>query len=677
MKPFAHHTKTNRAPSEKDDCAGRNVGVTLWAGRNVGVTVVERALAILAGIALSTSVAHPEILGPYTPDPDTLHLWHMNESTPPVVDAAANGTDLTALENGATLGNESYPGMKGFGTALGTYTGNPATRPGSAGQDGYLSALPLQNGAADNVTISYAGSSDAFTYEAMIRIDFNPTVTFGADGWGQGRNLFMQIINGDADENANRVFQFRLAPIGTLNGNSSVLVEFINVNKGVSPQSLTAAIPTEGPDAIREGAWYHVAVTYNGHPDQPDNLKLYWTSLDPSRVVASQIGTGQMTQSLPSGCAPDFAIGQAGRQSPVATSPNNNFVGLIDEVRISGIARSENEMLFGVPGAIAAKSAKPAPVAALGGSSISPSAPVSKTTTIANPAMVATTFVFGAPVIATPAESARPGAQERPGVTTAAAKHSIETTPVRAPARTDMGAALSVVNGAIVRGPQNRPRIALLFSCRDVDEGSGVIMQTLREHHAKASFFVSSDFLSWPVNTGFIRAAYREGHFVGPQSDDWIEFTKVGRRTTTYASVEEHLNLLGQVGVLRHEMRFFLPTSDQLNSTVVEHGRDYGMSMITGTPGTLSLKTKTQDNTKEFTSSQRILESILARERSGNNGLNGFQLLFQLESGERQTDKFYARFAELLDTLQKRGYEFVRLDELLKVESVNWALVQP
>jgi peptidoglycan/xylan/chitin deacetylase (PgdA/CDA1 family) len=624
-------------------------------------------LAILAALALSTVVSRAEILGPYTPDADTLHLWHMNETTPPVVDAAPNGTDLTALENGATLGNESYTGAKGFGTAVATYTGNPATRPGSAGQDAYLAALPLQNGPADNVTISYAGSSDAFTYEAIVRIDFNPTASFGADGWGQGRNLFMQIINGDADENANRVFQFRLAPIGTLSGNGSVLVEFINVNKGVSPQSLTAAIPTEGVDAIREGSWYHVAVSYNGQPDQPDNLRFYWTLLDPSRVAANQIGTAQMTQSLPSGCAPDFAIGQTGRQSPVTPTPNNNFVGLIDEVRMSGIARADNEMLFGVRGAIAANSTKPASVAALNGLSKT-TAPVAKTNIGANPPGAATTAAFAAPL-----NSVRTNAPE----ISAVAKHSIPTTPARVPAKADFSSPLTIVNGAIVRGPQNRPRIAIVFSCRETDEGSGVIMQALREHRAKASFFVSSDFMSWPLNASFIRGAYAEGHFVGPQSDNWDEFNKIGARANTYGSVEEHLSLLAEVGVSRNEMRFFLPTSDQLNSTVVEHGREYGMSMITGTPGTLSLKTTSAEAAKGFVSSQLILESILNRERSGKNGLNGFQLLFQLDSGARQSDKFYTRFAQLLDALQNRGYEFVRLDELLKVESVNWALVQP
>jgi hypothetical protein len=608
-------------------------------------------LAMLAGIALSTAVGQAEILGPYTPDADTLHLWHMNETTAPVVDAASNGTDLTALENGATLGNESYSGVKGFGTALGTYTGNPATRPGSAGQDCYLAALPLQNGPADNVTMTYAGSSDAFTYEAVVRIDFNPTASFGADGWGQGRNLFMQIINGDADENANRVFQFRLAPVGTLNGNGSVLLEFINIKKGVSPQSLTAAIPSEGPDAIREGSWYHVAVTYNGQPDQPDNLKFYWTALDPSRVAANQIGTGQMTQSLPSGCAPDFAIGQTGRQSPVTTGPNNNFVGLIDEVRISGVARAENDMLFGVRGALASKSTKPASVALNG---------------------PATTGTSGRPAntVASPTVATAPQVS-------AVAKPSIQTTPARAPARPDVSGALTMVNGAIVRGPQNHPRIAIVFSCRETDEGSEVIMQALREHHAKASFFVSSDFMAWPMNASFIRTAHADGHFVGPQSDDWDEFKKIGARVNTYGAVEEHLSLLTEAGVSRSEMRFFLPTSDQLNSTVVEHGREYGMSMITGTPGTLSLGTTSAEGAKGYASSQVILESILNRERSGKNGLNGFQLLFHLDSGTRQSDKFYARFAELLDALQNRGYEFVRLDELLKVESVNWALVQP
>src|SRR5215470_499538 len=104
MKTFARFFKTKKtSPPIGGPCLG--------------------SLALVAGLVLSTAASQAEILGPYTPDADTLHLWHMNETTAPVVDAAPNGTDLTALENGATLGNESYAAVKGFGTALGTYTG--------------------------------------------------------------------------------------------------------------------------------------------------------------------------------------------------------------------------------------------------------------------------------------------------------------------------------------------------------------------------------------------------------------------------------------------------------------------------------------------------------------------------------------------------------------------------
>ena len=100
---------------------------------------------VIAHLLLGGRAAKAEILGPYVPDETTLHLWHMDESAVPIIDAVTNGLDLTALDNGATLGNESYLGPKGFGTALCTYTGNPSVEPGSAGQDAYLSALPLQN----------------------------------------------------------------------------------------------------------------------------------------------------------------------------------------------------------------------------------------------------------------------------------------------------------------------------------------------------------------------------------------------------------------------------------------------------------------------------------------------------------------------------------------------------
>jgi hypothetical protein len=317
---------------------------SLTLGRAAFITAARSAAFTGLGIALLSHSyrAGGSTLRPYTPDADTLHLWHMNDQSVPVIDMGSDGTHLIALRNGATLGNVSY---RGFGTALSTYDGGPEAV-GDAGHDAYLAARPLVNGTGDNVIINYAGASGAFTFEAMIRIDFDPEASFSTNSVATNHGSFLQIINLDADESTNRVCQLRLVPVGVLKGNTEPLLEFINLNKDKSPQSLTAPIPTSGPDAIRFGSWYHTAVTYDGAPDHPENFKFYWTLVDPSRAKANKIGSGEMVNELPPGCAPDFAIGQTGRQSPVTPYPNQNFPGLIDEVRISGVARSETQMLF-------------------------------------------------------------------------------------------------------------------------------------------------------------------------------------------------------------------------------------------------------------------------------------------------------------------------------------------
>jgi len=294
------------------------------------------------GFVFQSQIGSGSTLRPYTADADTLHLWHMNEQAVPVIDLGSDSLHLTALRNGATLGNVSY---RGFGTALSTYDGGPEST-ADAAHDAYLAAKPLVNGPGDNVLMNYVGPSGAFTFEAMVRVDFDPEGTFSTNSTATNHGSFLQIINLDADENTNRVCQFRIVPIGVLKGNTEPLLEFINLNKDKSPQSLTAGIPTNGPDAIRFGNWYHAAVTYDGNANHGDNLKFYWTLVDPSRAKANLIGSGVMTNELPVGCSPDFAIGQTGRQSPVTPYPNQNFPGLIDEVRISGVARSETQMLF-------------------------------------------------------------------------------------------------------------------------------------------------------------------------------------------------------------------------------------------------------------------------------------------------------------------------------------------
>lgn len=267
---------------------------------------------------------------PYTVDANTLHLWHLDEITAPAADAVGGGTSLTSIANGALLWP---PSLAGFKTGL-----NPSAGSGTA-TGGVLSALPLAADTSDNATISYAGADGAFTFEAIVRLDFDPAIA-------PASVVPMQILTAEGDVAAERVWQFRIVPVGGPGNTAGTapLLEFINLHGETAVQSLSAPLPMGATaNAATQGGWYHVAVAYNGNEATADNLKFYWTSLDPARTRASQFASLQMTNDLLVGAACDFTIGNEGRTNGGSTDA---FAGVIDEVRISSVARSAFQFLF-------------------------------------------------------------------------------------------------------------------------------------------------------------------------------------------------------------------------------------------------------------------------------------------------------------------------------------------
>ncbi|MFT3789228.1 MAG: PEP-CTERM sorting domain-containing protein [Tepidisphaeraceae bacterium] len=307
-------------------------------------------LAAALGLASGSSV-HAAIVGPYSADANTLHLYHLDETGTPAADQAHYnyaGTFTTkpdanqpmnALFGGATLGNA---GASGFGTALST---KPAVLPVSASyaansvQPG-LGALTPVNGTADNADHTFDNpTTHAFTMEALIKVGWDTATTFQAP---------QEIIagEGDASDSSDRSWQFRIEA-RTNAANPWVLrfqkvSGFGGIGGSTGNYNLDANIPSTGINAIANDTWYHVAVTYNGSLSDPAALKLYWTKLDGSNIVANQIGSGLMNGWLREQDT-DFAIGNEMRDFNGNTEP---FAGLIDEVRISDVARAANEMQF-------------------------------------------------------------------------------------------------------------------------------------------------------------------------------------------------------------------------------------------------------------------------------------------------------------------------------------------
>jgi len=270
-----------------------------------------------------------EAFKPYTPDSHSLHLWHLDEVDQPAADVGTVPVTMAVLN---ANGRMWAPSLAGFATGLNTSLGR------GSNSGGALSAKALVSGTGDDTAITYAGTDGAFTFESIVRIDFNPTAATSPVN-------AMQIVSGESDTEPTRVWQFRLVPIGGPGnvGATTPRLEFINLHgggAGIEPHSV--ALPTSGdPDAIVQGGWYHVAVTYNGNQGTADNLKLYWTLLDPSRTEANLVHSAQMTNDLLVG-SPDFTIGNEAKDGST-----DGFAGVIDEVRISDIARTPTQFLFG------------------------------------------------------------------------------------------------------------------------------------------------------------------------------------------------------------------------------------------------------------------------------------------------------------------------------------------
>src|SRR5580700_2342850 len=74
-------------------------------------------------------------------------------------------------------------------------------------------------------------------------------------------------------------------------------------------------------------------------------------------------------------------------------------------------------------------------------------------------------------------------------------------------------------DGGIIRGPRMEKRIALVFTAHTFAEGGDTILRELAKHHAKASFFVTGDFLDNPQFQPLAKRIVKEGHYLGPHSD--------------------------------------------------------------------------------------------------------------------------------------------------------------
>jgi len=199
-----------------------------------------------------------------------------------------------------------------------------------------------------------------------------------------------------------------------------------------------------------------------------------------------------------------------------------------------------------------------------------------------------------------------------------------------------------------------------------------VIREVLKKNKVPASFFLTGNFYSNPAFASLIRELRKDGHYLGAHSDKHLLYADWIKRDSLLISREEfrtdlnnNYRRMAAFGIKKGDAVYFLPPFEWYNRTIADWTTEMGFKLINFSPGTRSTADYTfPEMGKLYRSSNEIFHSVISRDDTDPNGLNGFILLMHIGTDPRRTDKFYDRIDELLGELKKRGYSFVSLKQI-------------
>jgi hypothetical protein len=288
------------------------------------ITMNRIALTLLLS---SAGLASAAINPPYTADANTVHLWHFDEPlvTPNNSAGRQYPNDAPGVITPWRLDNGYYDptyqsgimggtGYTGFGGA-GVLDHSPNYYEFRKGNNDY--GIPPGGTAGSDITATQllGSTNGAFTIDGMIQWD-----------GGQGGSIAGHILN--TEDSAFKTTKLRLV----MQNAGTVPVFTIGLPNNESFTTTVGLVP-----ALTTSDWYHFALTFDGNNAGGSPLKFYWTKVEPSATRANLVQTFSSNSTTAYDVTNSFQLGEWG---------GNNFDGLVDEVRISNVARSATDMLF-------------------------------------------------------------------------------------------------------------------------------------------------------------------------------------------------------------------------------------------------------------------------------------------------------------------------------------------
>ncbi|NLC49333.1 MAG: polysaccharide deacetylase family protein, partial [Bacteroidales bacterium] len=162
-----------------------------------------------------------------------------------------------------------------------------------------------------------------------------------------------------------------------------------------------------------------------------------------------------------------------------------------------------------------------------------------------------------------------------------------------------------------------------------------------------------------------------KGHYMGPHSDKHLLYADWTKRDSTLvtkdefvADVENNYIAMNKVGLNIEMPKYYMPPYEWYNQEVSNWAKELDVQIVNFTPGTTSNADYTTPAMSNYRSSEQIYNAILSFEEK--EGLNGVIMLIHIGTHPDRTDKLYNKLDNLIKELKSRGYDFVRIDELLK-----------
>ena len=283
--------------------------VAQFAGNGATANVFDGAIdeIRISDIARAPTafLQQPPPLVPYTADSDTLQLFHMEETSAWYQnEVSASTMKITPWTAGSS--QRDIAGTSGMGYAFQT---DPTV------------GNRLESESNEVWSAQMMGPDGAFTWEMLLK----PNKAIDSNNGGGAADVDQIMITSGAGTT------LQLKTVYGTAGTASLTL--YKTSAGETP---TVQFDLTGSN-YTPGEWHHLAVVYDGNENTAGNIKIYWTPVDGYNGTATVAKTGTWTE--------DFDGGTQKVKFAGNTTAANVFDGAVDEIRISSVARADDEFL--------------------------------------------------------------------------------------------------------------------------------------------------------------------------------------------------------------------------------------------------------------------------------------------------------------------------------------------